>query len=298
MLRTEQISNQFAGLDTWGDEAIMAALVRGHARAIASVETACPAIGLAAAVLGNRLASGGRLIYAGAGSSIGQGVLDGAELPATFGLSPERLHFAIAGGRQAVFDIDGAAEDDTLAARRDADALHLTPADAVIAVSASGSTPYTIAVARQAKTAGALVIAIVNNPHSALAQIANHEIYLDSGEEIVAGSTRMAAGTAQKCALNLLSTLTYIRLGAVHDGMMVSLRADNEKLRARAHNVVARIAQVDDVCARKALDAAAGEVKPAVLVCAGARDLKEARALLERSQGNLRLALERLARHS
>lgn len=295
MLQTEQALNQFTGLDTWDDAAIMAALLGGHAHAVEAVAAACPAIGMASRAVASRLAATGRLVYAGAGSSIGQGLLDGAELPATFGLPAERLCFLIAGGRQAIFDIDAAADDDIAAGQIDAEALEFTPADVLIAVSASGSTRYTVAVARIAKAAGALVIAIVNNPHSVLAQDAHHEIFLGSGPEIVAGSTRMAAGTAQKCALNLLSTLTYIRLGAVHDNMMVSVRANNEKLRARAHSIVARIAQVDDSCARKALDATEGEVKPAVLVCAGAKDLEAARALLAGSQGNLRLALERLA---
>jgi N-acetylmuramic acid 6-phosphate etherase len=295
MLQTEQALNQFAGLDTWDDEAIMAALVVGHVRAVEAVAAACPVIGRAANTLAGRLSSGGRLVYAGAGSSIGQGVLDGAELPGTFGLPSERLRFVIAGGRQAVFAIDNAADDDIDAARHDAEAVNFVATDALIALSASGSTKYTVAIAQKAKAAGALVIAIVNNLQSALAQEADHEICLGSGPEVIAGSTRMAAGTAQKCALNLLSTLTHIRLGAVHDGMMVNVRADNEKLKARARSIVAKIAQVDDACAHDALDAAAGEVKPAVLVCAGAQDLEAARALLAGSHGNLRRALERLA---
>ena len=295
MLQTECALHEFARLDTWDDAAIMAALVRSQASAVESVGAARAAIGGAARALGQRLVAGGRVIYAGAGSSIGQGVLDGAELPATFGLPSERVRFLIAGGRAAIFDIDCAAEDDADAARREVDALRPTPADALIALSASGSTAYTVAVARHAKAAGALVIAIVNNARSALAQTADHEILLESGPEVIAGSTRLAAGTAQKCALNLLSTLTHIRLGAVHDGLMVNLRADNEKLRARACGIVAQIAGVDEARARAALAAAEGEIKPAVLICSGAKDRNTAQALLAASQGNLRRALERLA---
>ncbi len=165
----------------------------------------------------------------------------------------------------------------------------------MIAISASGSTPYTLAAAEVAKAAGTPVIAIVNNANSLLGQVAQHEIFLDSGPEVIAGSTRMAAGTAQKCALNLLSTLAHIRLGAVHDGLMVSVRADNTKLKARACGIVSRIAKVDPTRAHRALETADGDVKPAVLLCAGAKDLATARELIQRSHGNLRLALQRLA---
>src|SRR5215470_15219311 len=295
MLTTERVSRELAGLDTWDDDAVMTALVRSQANAVRSVEAARSAIGRAAQALAGRLRAGGRLIYAGAGSSIGQGVLDGAELPATFGLPIGRLHFLIAGGRAALFDVDGAAEDDGAAAARELEALRPTPADALIAVSASGSTPYTVAAAGRAKAAGALVIAVACNPGSALAQAADHEIFLDSGPEVIAGSTRMAAGTAQKAALNLLSTLTHIRLGAVHGGLMVNMRVDNEKVRVRACGIVAEIAGVDEAQARAALGEAAGQIKPAVLICAGARDAATARALLAAAQENLRLTLQRLA---
>jgi N-acetylmuramic acid 6-phosphate etherase len=141
-----------------------------------------------------------------------------------------------------------------------------------------------------------LVIAIANNPHSSLAENAHHEIYLNSGPEVVAGSTRMAAGTAQKCALNLLSTLTHIRLGAVHDGMMVNVRVDNDKLRRRACGIVMVIAGVDEQAARHALDASGGEVKVAVLLASGAKSLERARTVLANAKGNLRRALQQIGR--
>jgi N-acetylmuramic acid 6-phosphate etherase len=174
--------------------------------------------------------------------------------------------------------------------------LNLTPQDTLIAVAASGTTPYTVAAARAAKAAGALVIAIVNNADSPLASAADHEIFLDTGPEVIAGSTRMAAGTAQKAALNLLSTLTNIRLGAVHDGLMVNVRADNEKLRERVRGIVMAIAKVDEAKAKAALDAAAGEAKVAVLLAAGAKDIGTARKLLDEVAGNLRSALTRLSK--
>jgi N-acetylmuramic acid 6-phosphate etherase len=292
MRKTEQHLTKFAGLDTWKDEAVLKALLESQIHAVKSVKEAFPALIAAAAELTVRLRRGGRLLYAGAGSSIRQGIVDGIELPATFGFSPERLRFLVAGGREALFDSRGAAEDDTQAAVRDIAALGLGGSDSLIAIAASGTTPFTLAAAGAAKAAGALVIAIVNNPASPLAAAADHEIYLDSGPEVIAGSTRMAAGTAQKSALNLLSTLTHIRLGAVHDGMMVNVRADNEKLRERAQGIVKTIAEVDEIAARRALDAAGGEVKPAVLMALGAQDLDAAKTALAQAGGNLRLAMK------
>jgi N-acetylmuramic acid 6-phosphate etherase len=296
MRKTELHMSEFSGLDTWEDEAILEALLKGQTRAIESVKLAVPAIAAAAADLADRLRRGGRLIYAGAGSSIRQGIVDGIELPATFGLSADRLQFLVAGGREALFDSRGAAEDDAHAAMREVAGLNLTIDDTLIAVAASGTTPYTLAAAKAAKSAGSLVIAIVNNAASPLAMASDHEIFLDSGPEVIAGSTRMAAGTAQKCALNLLSTLTHTRLGAVHDGLMVNVRADNEKLQERAKEIVRQIARVDESAARRVLQAANGEVKPAVLLAVGAHDLETARSLLADADGNLRLAMMELSK--
>lgn len=295
MLQTESQLSEYSGLDTWDDEEILSALAQSQKRAIECMTAAFSSIASASREVAQRLRSGGRLIYAGAGSAIRQGIVDGAELPATFGLPLHRLCFLIAGGREAVFDGTGATEDDTRSAIRDVESLRLKDPDTMIALSASGSTPYTVAAAQRAKALGTVVIAIANNRNSPLAATAHHEIFLDSGPEVIAGSTRMAAGTAQKCALNLLSTLANIRLGAVHDGLMVNIKADNAKLKQRACGIVAKIAKVDTAHAMRALDAAQGEVKSAVLLCAGAKDVDAARSLIAGSEGNLRLALKRLA---
>jgi N-acetylmuramic acid 6-phosphate etherase len=296
MLNTEHQSTQYAGLDTWEDEAILSALLQSQAAAIESVRNAFSSISRAAADLAERLSAGGRLLYAGAGSSIRQGIVDGIELPATFGFPPELLHFLVAGGKEALFESRGAAEDDAASAMAEIAALQLTARDSLIAIAASGTTPYAIAAARAANSTGALVIAIANNPRSPLAENAHHEIFLNSGPEVVAGSTRMAAGTAQKCALNLLSTLTHIRLGAVHDGMMVNVRVDNDKLRRRACTIIMTIAGVDESSARRALEASAGEVKSAVLIAAGVVDVGKARDMLAAAKGNLRRALGQLSK--
>lgn len=294
MVRTEEQSDRFAELDRWDDLTILTALVDGQANALMAVRKALPEIAAAAESIAARLRKGGRLIYAGAGTSIRIAVQDGSELPATFNMPVEKLVYLIAGGRNAMFEGAAEAEDDGPNAIREAEAAGCSDADAMIAVAASGTTPYTVAAAKRARELGTLVVAIANNPNSELAKQANHEIFLDTGPEVIAGSTRMGAGTAQKCALNLLSTLVHIRLGAIYGGMMVNVRAENAKLKKRARAIVARIAKVDEDYAGAALDAAEGEVKPAVLICAGARDLARADQLLNETQGNLRQALEKL----
>ena len=291
--RQTEKSGSYQGIDTWPDERILDALLSGQERAIAAVRQASPSIAQAATVLAQRLAGGGRLAYAGAGTSIRLAVQDGSELPATFGMPEDRLLYFIAGGRAAMFDTLADAEDDEADGAAQANVCE--PGDTLIAVAASGSTPFTVAAARRAREKGAFVIAIVNNPGSRLADVADLEILVASGPEVIAGSTRLAAGTAQKAALNLLSTLTHIKLGAVHDGLMVHVEAGNAKLRKRAAGIVAAIARVDEARAHAALDAADGKVKPAVVLCAGAKDIAAAQRLLAAANGNLRLAMSRLA---
>ncbi len=290
--QTEQ-SGSYLGIDTWPDERILDALVGGQERAIAAVRQAAPTIARAAVILAQRLTSGGRVFYAGAGTSIRVAVQDGSELPATFGMPEERIRYLIAGGRAAMFDTLAEAEDDE--ADGLAQAENCASGDTLIAVAASGSTHFTVAAASRARDKGAFVIAVVNNPGSRLAAAADLEILLPTGPEVIAGSTRLAAGTAQKAALNLLSTLTHIKLGAVHDGLMVNVETGNAKLRHRAAGIVAAIAGVDEAWAGAALDMAGGNVKPAVLLCAGAKNLAAAQRILAAANGNLRLAMSRIA---
>jgi N-acetylmuramic acid 6-phosphate etherase len=291
--RNTEASGAYAGIDSWPDSRILEALVEGQERAIAAVRRALPDIARAAAVLAERLGQGGRLIYAGAGTSIRIAVQDGSELPATFGMAGDRLLYLIAGGRNAMFETMADAEDDVADGAAQAEACG--PQDVMIAVAASGSTPFTVAAARRAREKGAYVISVVSNPGSPLAAAADLEILLSTGAEVIAGSTRLGAGTAQKAALNLLSTLTHIRLGAVHDGLMLNLDTGNTKLRQRAQRIVAQIAGVEVGRAAEALSAAGGQVKLAVLLCAGARDHAAAQQMLAEAHGNLRLALSRLA---
>lgn len=293
MRPTEQHLESLSGIDTWTNIRILEAMVESQVGAIAAVGAAIPDIAKAAELLANRLKAGGRLIYAGAGASIRIAVQDGSELPATFGLDEKRIVYLIAGGRNAMFETLAGAEDDEAAARHDA--LVCTAGDTMIAVAASGSTPYTLAAARMAKAQRTRIIAIVNNPESPLEALADVAIVLNSGPEIIVGSTRMAAGTAQKAALNLLSTLANIRLGAVHDGYMVNVQAGNAKLRFRALGIVMAISGADEAKARAALETADGAVKPAVLLCRGADSLAAAQGLLNAAGNNLREALSLLA---
>jgi N-acetylmuramic acid 6-phosphate etherase len=291
--KTESELPESSGIDTWSDADILGAFVAGQERAIAAVKSAIPQISKAANAVAACLAGGGRLFYAGAGTSIRIGVQDGSELPATFGMAEDKIVYLIAGSRAAMFETLADAEDNVEEGHRAASICKA--GDALIAIAASGSTPYTIAAAKRARELGASVIAVVNNPNSALAAAADIEIFLDSGPEVIMGSTRMGAGTAQKAALNLLSTLTHIKLGAVHDGMMVNVRADNLKLKARARGIVSRIAKANEKDAAAALETSKGEVKPAVLICMGAKSLDAAQKLLIETKGNLRLALLKLA---
>ena len=291
--KTENNLLESAGIDTWSDAEILAAFLGGQERAIAAVKAAIPQISKAANAVAAGLAGGGRLFYAGAGTSIRIGVQDGSELPATFGMAEDKIDYLIAGGRAAMFETLADAEDDANKGGRAASACKA--GDALIAIAASGSTPYTIAAAKHARELGATVVAVVNNPNSALAAAADIEILLDSGPEVITGSTRMGAGTAQKAALNFLSTLVHIKLGAVYDGMMVNVQAGNLKLKARAGGIVSRIAKVSEKDAAAALELTKGEVKPAILISAGAGSPAAAQQLLIESKGNLRLALSRLA---
>ena len=267
-------------------------MVKSQETAIAAVSNALPQIAKAATAIAQRIGAGGRLYYAGAGTSIRIGVQDGSELPATFGMPEEQIAYLIAGGKEAIFKSFADAEDDAEAGARAGKACGSH--DVLIAIAASGATPFTVAVAKMAKRRGALVIAVVNNEASPLAAAADIEILLRSGPEVIAGSTRMAAGTAQKAALNMLTTLTHIKLGAVYDGLMVNVKVGNRKLKKRAEDFVAQIASVSVELAAGALDQAGGDVKTAVILCAGAKSFSQAKQLLADTDNNLRLALAQL----
>jgi N-acetylmuramic acid 6-phosphate etherase len=265
---------------------VLADCLAAQAAAVAAVGPALPTLAAAAEACAAALSAGGRMAYAGAGSSGLMALADALELAGTFGIAPVRTPVLFAGGAAALLHLKGGVEDDTVAARAEVAALALGPGDALIAVSASGSTPYTVAAAAAARAAGAVVVGIASVPGSALLMAADHPVAIETGAEVISGSTRMGAATAQKVALNLMSVLVGIRMGAVHDGFMVDVVADNAKLTDRAARIVAAIAGCDAGAARVALAETAGAVKPAVLVARGFTPAEAAAALLA-SRGHL-----------
>lgn len=286
---TEQLHPEARGLDARPLGEVAEILARAQADASAAPLTACAAICNGARAMAEAIRQGGTLHYAAAGSSGLMAAADALELGGTFSIPATQLRVHMAGGIPTGVEMPGGTEDETADLER---ALaDLGPKDVLIGVSASGSTPYTVAGATFAKARGATVIGIANNPSSPLLTLADHAVLLATPAEVISGSTRMGAATAQKIALNMLSTLMAIELGHVHDGMMVNLRADNIKLRARAIGIVTRITEVSDETAAQAINAADGNVKCAILIASGAKDLAEATARLATTGGKLRPAL-------
>ncbi|MCX3060275.1 N-acetylmuramic acid 6-phosphate etherase [Streptomyces beihaiensis] len=249
---------------------------------------------IAAAIDGTaeRMARGGRLVYAGAGTAGRLGVLDASECPPTFNTEPGEVVGLIAGGPTAMVSAVEGAEDSKELAAGDLDALALTSDDVVVGISASGRTPYAIGAVEHARSRyGALTIGLSCNADSVLAAAADHGIEVVVGPELLTGSTRLKAGTAQKLVLNMLSTITMIRLGKTYGNLMVDVRASNEKLRARSRRIVSLATGADDDAIEAALTATDGEVKPAILVVLADVDGPTAARLLAESDGHLRAAL-------
>ncbi|RUU51379.1 N-acetylmuramic acid 6-phosphate etherase, partial [Mesorhizobium sp. M2C.T.Ca.TU.002.02.1.1] len=232
--------------------------------------------------------------YAAAGSSGLMAMADALELPGTFGIARDRIAILIAGGDDAFRTLAGGPEDDTGEASAAVAAAAIGKGDCLIAISASGSTPYAVQALQDARSRGAATIAIANNRGAALFKQADVAILLETPPELIAGSTRMGAGTAQKIALNMLSTLTAIHLGHVHDGYMVNLTADNIKLRDRAVRMVAAISGKSREDAARLLEESGGVVKTAILLAAGAANADAAEKILEGAGQKLRPALSAL----
>jgi N-acetylmuramic acid 6-phosphate etherase len=290
--RTETRHQAAVGLDALSDQDILAALVAGQVAALGVLDQTHDQIAQGAALMVRSIESGAHLVYAAAGSSGLMALADAAELGGTFGIDPARTRILMAGGLPVDACMPGSTEDDAQAADKAAQTIQAD--DTVIVLSASGNTSYPMTIARIASQRGAKVICIANNKGAAMFAHANVAICLPTPPEVIAGSTRMGAATAQKAALNAMSTLMGIRLGHVHDGMMVNVVADNDKLRARAAQIVRNIAGVSDENARTCLQQAQGAVKPAVLLAAGVGSLTAARALLTDTKGHLRVALARV----
>ena len=293
-MATEDVDPRFADLDAWTLSSAMEAMWEGQLAAVAAVGHAIPAITAATNAAVQALGHRGRLIYVGAGTSARVAVQDGAELTPTFAWPQERLRFIVAGGESAFATSVEGAEDDVADAVKQIEAAELSAHDVVIAVAASGTTPFSVAALQRAGEAGAVTIGIANNSGTALLASAKYPVLIETGRELIAGSTRMKAGTAQKVVLNLISTGIMLRLGRVYRGMMVNMPPTNAKLRRRAESMVARIAGCSEAQAADALERTDGDIKIAALVVLG-YDKAEAEAILAGHQGNLRRVLADLA---
>jgi len=289
--RTEAKHRDAEGLDVRAPEAVLASLAEAQIEAASAVREAIPAIASAAALIADRLNAGGKLVYAAAGSSGLMALADALELPGTFGIDRSRIAILIAGGQEAFQTLAGGPEDDEGEAAEAVEGANIGKNDCLIALSASGSTPYAVRALLEAKRRGAATIAIANNGETPLLQAADVGILLKTPPEVIAGSTRMGAGTAQKIALNMLSTLAAIHLGHVHDGYMVNLLADNAKLRDRAARIVAAVTGRDRGDAERSLEMSGGAVKTAILLAAGATSVDAAEKILEKTGQRLRPAL-------
>lgn len=292
---TETRSPRFADLDLWPTFDLLDAMVEGQLAAIATVRAVIPELERIVDQAATRLEGGGRIVYVGAGTSARLGVQDGVELTPTFDWPSERVVFLVAGGEAALTrSIEGAEDDDAAGAAAVA-AAAVGPADVVIAVAASGRTPFTLAALLAARRSGALTLGIANNADSPLLSASEWPIALPTGPEVIAGSTRMKAGTAQRVLLTVLSSAIMVRLGRVHDGYMVDVRPTNRKLDQRAVAMVSAIADTNDVTATEALAACDGRVKQAVLMVIQGGGPQEAAARLAHHNGRLRPALASLA---
>jgi N-acetylmuramic acid 6-phosphate etherase len=256
-----------------------------------AVRRAADDLGAAIDAIVARVAAGGRLVYVGAGSSGRLAFVDAAECGPTFGVPSDQVIALVAGGASALAVAQEAAEDDAEGGTSDVAAAGVGPADAVVALSASGSTPYVLGATRAAIAAGALTVAVVCVAGSELGALVEHEIVAEVGPEVVAGSTRMKAGTAQKLVLNTVSTVTMIRLGKTFGNLMVDVVASNAKLRARARRAVALATGAGEDGVDAALEASGGDVKVAIVSLLAGLDAAEARARLTAANGVVRQAL-------
>ncbi|MFF7990742.1 N-acetylmuramic acid 6-phosphate etherase [Kitasatospora xanthocidica] len=288
---TETVRPEWAAIDALSTLELLRLMNAEDRTVPAAVAGQLERIAVVVDAVAARMTRGGRLVYAGAGTAGRLGVLDAAECPPTFGTDPALVVGLIAGGLPAVTAAAEGAEDSPDLAAADVAALALTPADTLVGVSASGRTPYAVAAVRAARAAGALTVALACNRGSALAAAAELAVEVEVGPEVLAGSTRLKAGTAQKLVLNMLSTAAMVRLGRTYGNLMVDVRATNAKLRDRARRIVAEATGAEDAAVRAALTATGGRAKNAVLVLLADVDAPTAARLLDTAGGRLRDAL-------
>jgi N-acetylmuramic acid 6-phosphate etherase len=288
---TESPHPSHEDLDGYASVELVHAFVDDQGAAVAAVRAAAPALAAAIDAALPRLRAGGRLVHVGAGTSGRLGVLDGVELLPTFSWPSYRSVGLLAGGPRAMFVSVEGAEDDGSQGAADVRAAEVASNDVVVLIAASGSTPYTLGAAQAAAAAGALTVGFANNPGAPLLQAVRHPVLLDTGPEVISGSTRLKAGTSQKIALNTFSSALMVRLHKVYGNLMVDVQAGNAKLRQRALMLTVRATGAESDEAGAALTACGGQVKPAIVMLKTGCDAERARALLATHHGSIRLAL-------
>ena len=291
-LVTESANPKYPDLAALGTDELVAAMNSEDALVPAAIEGQLPVIAAIIDEIATRMRRGGRLIYVGAGTPGRLGVLDASECPPTFGTDPALVVGVIAGGRTAVNRAVENAEDSEEAGAADMAALALGPTDSVVGLAASGRTPYVIAAIKAARARGAYTVGFACNNNSALGAAAETALEIDVGPEILSGSTRLKSGTCQKLVLNMISTITMVRLGKTYKNVMVDLRATNAKLRARSERTLMRASGCDAATAASALAAADGHVKAAILAIMTGLPAAQAAELLAAQDGFLPAAID------
>jgi N-acetylmuramic acid 6-phosphate etherase len=291
-LETERVDPRYAGIDRATVAELASLMNEADASVPAAVRAALPRIVPAIEAVAQRIRAGGRLLYVGAGTPGRLGVLDASECPPTFGTPPELVRGLIAGGEPAMFAAQEGVEDDTDAGRAVVAAEGVGPADSVVGITASGRTPYVLAAIAEARALGALTVGVSCNAGTALSAAAEHGIEVVVGPEVLAGSTRLKAGTAQKLVLNMFSTIAMVQLGKTYGNLMVDLGATNAKLRERAIRMVRTVTGASRERAEEALEASGMRVKLAILRLERGLDTAEASARLAAAGGRLRDVLE------
>ena len=292
MLKTETPSSAHPDLDLYALPELIASLIEDQTDAVNAVRLAAPQLTRAVAAALPRIQAGGRLIYVGAGTSGRLGVLDSVELHPTFSWPRDRAVALLAGGPSAMFVAVEGAEDDETQGGLDLRALHPDQQDVVLLLAASGATPYVLGALREARRAGALTLGFANNPNAPVAELADIGITLDTGPEIISGSTRLKAGSAQKMALNTFSSALMVKLNKVYGNLMVDVKATNAKLIRRAIALTMQAGQTDEASARAMLEACGDHVKLAIVALRLQLPVEQARLALEQADGSVRLALQ------
>lgn len=292
LIKTEMPNAVFATLDQFETNALVNAFVDDQHHAVAAVQAAAPDIARAVEVAVPRIRSGGRLIYAGAGTSGRLGLLDSVELNPTFSWPDERTVALLAGGQDALYRAVEGAEDSREMGASDIAGAGVSANDVVLLLAASGSTPYVMGAIDEARARGALTIGVANNPGSPVAAHAELGITLDTGSEVISGSTRLKAGTAQKIFLNTFSSCVMVRLNKVYGNLMVDVRATNAKLVQRCINLTVTATQCEPDIARRVLAECEFQVKTAIVSIRREVSVERARQILVDTDGSLRAALE------